>query len=94
MNKDMILMHQIMEEAHILMVGRNDKYGDSWKVLTLQSIANLVEMKMHRIARMNSQNLDPKILDEFTDGLNYCAMGIAALRKLEHEQSQSDNSSI
>ena len=94
MNKDMILMWEIMREAHTLMVGRNDKYGDSWKVLTLQSIANLVEMKMHRIARMDSKNLDPKILDEFTDGLNYCAMGVAALRKLEYERSQSDNSSI
>ena len=67
-----------------LMKGRNDKYGDSWRVLTIPGIANLIEMKMHRIANMNAQDLDPKIIDEFIDSLNYAAMGLQKLKELGH----------
>lgn len=63
-----------------LMQGRNTKYGDSWKVLSVQSIANLIEMKMHRIANMNAKELDPKIEDEFIDAVNYGIFGLIKLK--------------
>lgn len=64
-----------------LMISRNKKYGDSWKVLTIQSIANLIEMKMHRIANMDTKNLDPKIEDEFSDACNYAIFGLIKLNQ-------------
>lgn len=79
--EDMKLAAQEFVKCFELMRGRNKKYGDSWKVLTLQSIANLIEMKMHRIANMNSQQLDPKIEDEFIDAINYGVFGLIKLKK-------------
>ena len=64
-----------------LMMSRNKKYGNSWRVLTIQSIANLIEMKMHRIANMSIQSLDPKTEDEFVDAANYAIMGLMKLNE-------------
>lgn len=61
-----------------LMKSRNQKYGDSWKVLSVQSVANLIEMKMHRIANLGE--LEAKTEDELMDTVNY---GIFALLKLK-----------
>lgn len=79
-NPDMLLLKAIHKHCWEVMNGRNQKYGDSWKVLSIQSIANLIEMKMHRIANMTEQNLDPKVVDEFVDASNYATM---ALQKLQ-----------
>ena len=67
-----------------LMMSRNKKYGDSWRVLTIQSVANLIEMKMNRIANMKNEDLDPKIEDEFIDTVNYAIMG---LYKYNHDKN-------
>lgn len=68
-----------VDENFRLFEGRQKKYGDSWKVLTIPAIANLVEMKMHRIANMDIKDIDPKIEDEFRDGANYCVFGLLKL---------------
>lgn len=65
-----------------LMKSRNVKYGDSWKVLTIQSIANLCEMKLHRIANMHSKELDPKIEDELMDTANYMIFALLKYNEL------------
>jgi len=64
-----------------IMLERNEKYGDSWKVLTLPSLANLIEMKMHRIANLPSGA--PKTLDELQDTVNYALMGLLKLNTLK-----------
>lgn len=61
-----------------LMLERNAKYGDSWKVLTIPSLANLIEMKMHRIANLPSGA--PKTEDEFQDTVNYALMGLLKIK--------------
>lgn len=68
----------LFEKCLALMIERNEKYGDSWKVLTVPSIANLIEMKLHRVANLPSGA--PKVEDEFMDTVNYALM---ALLKLE-----------
>lgn len=60
---------EIQKKALDLMMSRNDKYWDSWKVLTIPSLANLCEMKLHRIARL--WEIDAKTEDELIDTLNY-----------------------
>lgn len=80
--QDMNEASDIAAECLSLMRARNAKYGNSWKVLTIQSIANLIEMKMHRIANMNAQELDVKILDEFMDTINYAFFALMKLAKL------------
>ena len=80
-NEDMKEAWEEFVKCYNLMKGRNTKYGDSWKVLTIQSLANLIEMKMHRIANMNSQQLDPKIEDEFIDTINYGIFGLIKIKK-------------
>lgn len=78
---DMSRAENEFQKCFDLMKSRNEKYGDSYKVLTLQSIANLIEMKMHRIANMDSKNIDPKIEDEFIDAANYAIFGLIKLKK-------------
>lgn len=51
---------------------RKEKYGDSWKVLSASSTANLIEMKANRAAKMGDKNA--KSLDEAIDMANYAAM--------------------
>lgn len=63
-----------------LMKSRNKSYGSSWKVLSVQSIANLIEMKMNRIAQLGE--IDAKSLDEFQDCANYA---VFALMKLNNK---------
>lgn len=77
---DMEKADKEFQKCFELMQGRNAKYGDSWKVLSVQSIANLIEMKMHRIANMNTKDLDPKIEDEFIDAVNYGIFGLIKLK--------------
>ncbi len=77
----MIEEKQIREEFEkclSLMLERNEKYGDSWKVLTIPSLANLIEMKMHRIANLPSGA--SKTNDEFQDTVNYALMGLLKLK--------------
>lgn len=76
---DTELFKREMDVCFELLKGRNKKYGDSWKVLTIPALANLIEMKMHRVANMDTQNLDPKVRDEFMDSMNYAVMGLIKL---------------
>lgn len=66
-------------EACHLMISRNKKYGDSWKVLSVQSIANLCEMKLNRIAKLGE--VDAKTEDELIDTLNYMVFGLIKLKE-------------
>lgn len=70
-------METILKECLDLMKQRNAKYWDSWKVLSIPSIANLCEMKLHRIANMKS--IDPKVEDELMDTINYCCFALYSL---------------
>lgn len=74
-----IKAEEIIEEALELMKSRNKRYWDSWKVLTVQSLANLCEMKLHRIARLGEA--EAKTADELIDVLNYCIFGLIKLKK-------------
>lgn len=74
---DVEQFRQILSEAFQIVKGRNQKYGDSWKVLSIQGLANLAEMKMHRIANLGE---DAKTYDEFIDTINYCIFGIIKLK--------------
>lgn len=64
---------QIFDECRNLFEERNKKYGDSYEVLDVHSIAKLCEMKMNRISNMEG---NAKIEDEFMDTINYAIIGI------------------
>lgn len=51
---------------------RGLKYGHSWKTLSAESTANLIEMKANRATKMGARNA--KSLDEAMDMANYAAM--------------------
>ena len=72
---------EIQKNALELMMWRNVKYWDSWKVLTIQSLANLCEMKLHRIARL--WEMEAKTEDELIDVMNYCVFGLMKLEELK-----------
>lgn len=78
---EMAEMKNQLKAAWEVMLGRNAKYGDSWKVLSIPSMANLIEMKMHRIANMTEKELNPKIIDEAVDAINYSAMILYKLKE-------------
>jgi len=78
---EMLEMKNQLRGAWEVMVGRNTKYGDSWRVLSIPSMANLIEMKMHRIANMTEKDLNPKIIDEAVDTINYSAMMLFKLKE-------------
>lgn len=68
-----------MDKNYQLFEGRSKKYGNSWQVMKVQSIANLCEMKLHRISNMDT--LEPKIEDELRDTANYMIFALLKLTK-------------
>ena len=74
------LFRNIMDECFQVMAGRNEKYGESWRVMNVPSIANLCEMKLNRISAMDK--LNPKVEDELIDVLNYMVFAIIKYRNL------------
>lgn len=81
--RDMERAQDSMNECLKLMRARNAKYWNSWKCLTIQSMANLIEMKMNRIAKMSAdQILSPKIEDEFMDVINYGVFGMMKITEM------------
>ena len=66
------LIELALEKSLALYRERKGKYGDSWKVLSASSTANLIEMKANRAAKMGDENA--KSLDEALDIVNYGAM--------------------
>lgn len=78
-NPDLLVIRDEMRKCYELMAERNESYGQSWKVLSVQSIANLIEMKMNRIAKLGESSA--KTLDEFQDTLNYACMALIKLKK-------------
>ena len=68
-NDDMNKIGKIYRDAYELMKSRNQKYWDSRKVMSVQAIASLCEMKLNRIAQL--WELEAKTKDEAEDVLNY-----------------------
>lgn len=83
--EDMIKARELFHKCFDLMKSRNEKYGDSWKVLTIPSLANLCEMKLHRIA--NLPEGAPKTEDELMDTINYCIFGLMKLEKTNEKEN-------
>ena len=67
------------------MCERNEKYGDSWKRLTVASTANLIEMKMNRLVQLG---IDPKTEDEFIDTACYAIFGLMKLNQASIPQER------
>ena len=70
---------EILKECYEVMMSRNKSYGQSWRVLSVKSIANLIEMKMNRISQLPEGA--PKAVDEFRDVLNYSCFALMKLRE-------------
>lgn len=75
---DMEAISNIFDECRNLMMSRNEKYGDSWKILSIPWLSNLCEMKLNRISNMDK--IDPKIEDELMDTINYCIFALYKVR--------------
>lgn len=77
---------QILDSCYKLMLSRNKKYGNSWQVLSIPTIANLIEAKMNRISKLG---LDAKIEDEFIDAINYSVFGLIKLYESKHKKNET-----
>ena len=67
-----------MNACFTLMKSRNKKYGDSWKCLRINSIIDLMIMKLDRCQK---QELDNKAIEvELEDIVNYGIFGLINLR--------------
>ena len=78
LNRDMRQAEKQFDRCFKLMKSRSESYGSSWKVLQLQSIANLIVMKMHRVSHLDE--LDAKVEDEFIDAACYAVFGLLKLK--------------
>lgn len=74
LDKDAERIREVFKEAYELMMSRNKKYWDSWKVMDVQAIAALCEMKLNRIAQLGE--LEAKTADELIDTLNYMVFAL------------------
>ena len=75
---DMKLAMKEFQSCFALMQQRNKKYGDSWKKLRLESIVDLMIMKLDRCQK---QQLDEKALEvELEDLVNYGIFGLINIR--------------
>ena len=70
---------EVFNEAYRLMMSRNQKYWDSWRVMDVQAIAALCEMKLNRIAQL--WELEAKTADELIDTLNYMVFALIKFRE-------------
>lgn len=77
-NEDMKLTEEQFENCKKLMNSRNQKYGDSWKRLRLNSIIDLMIMKLDRCQK---QELDDHAIEvELEDVVNYGVFGLTKIR--------------
>lgn len=77
-NVDMRNAREQFEKCISLMEERNSKYGDSYKQLRLNSIIDLMIMKLDRCVK---QNLDEKAIEiELEDVANYSIFGLMKIR--------------
>lgn len=68
---------QILTECISVMKERNQSYGESWRVMSVESMANLCEMKLNRVSKLGAQNAKTK--DELIDTINYCVFSLIKL---------------
>ena len=76
-NNDVEIFEQILQSALTLMKTRNKQYGSSWRKLSIESIAQIAEMKLNRVAQLGD---DAKSADEFIDAINYSVFGLMKLQ--------------
>ena len=74
---DIKIFEQILQNALLLMKTRNKQYGSSWKKLSIESIAQIAEMKLNRVSQLGN---DAKSTDEFIDAINYSVFGLMKLQ--------------
>lgn len=79
LDEDMIKIKAIYKSTYELLQSRNQKYWDSWKVMTVQAIASLCEMKLNRISQLGE--VEAKTKDECEDVLNYMVFALFLLQK-------------
>lgn len=80
--EDVDKFHKVLKDCYELMGGRMQRYGNSWRIMDIQSIARLVMMKMDRIAELGEDNAKTK--DELIDTINYCAFALIKFNEKEN----------
>lgn len=73
----------LASQCRQLLVQRNRKYGDSYKLLRFDSIVDLMLMKLVRIRKLGR---DSKVNDELKDILNYCFFAWLKYQKQKEEE--------
>jgi len=73
--------NKIIDECKLLVISRNQQYGDSVDVIDIHTIVGLCIMKLTRIYKLGEETAKTK--DELQDVINYC---VFALEKYEKEQ--------
>ena len=82
---DIQKFHKELKNCYELMQGRMDKYGNSWRIMDIRSIATLIMMKMDRISELGEDNA--KTRDELVDSINYCTFALIKFNEKQNELS-------
>lgn len=73
-DKDIKAFHDTLKECLELARERMPKYGNSWRILDIKSLALLMMMKLDRIAELGENNAKTK--DELQDVVNYATFSL------------------
>lgn len=79
MKTDEQQMEEFFKGCLALFRSRNRMYGDSWKDMRIESIADHIRMKAYRTRELGIRN--DKALDEAFDMANYAAMLFIKLKE-------------
>lgn len=82
-DKDLEEAKTQLSKAFAIMKERSSKYGASWKVIDVRTIAQLIEMKMNRISQLGEYNT--KTEDEMIDTINYACFALLKLKKNKNQ---------
>lgn len=81
--------NKVVDECKKLVISRNQQYGDSVDLISIQTCVELVIMKLSRIKQLGE--LHPKTLDELQDSINYLVFALEKYNNKETPKRKMNN---
>lgn len=86
MEQTNILYDQITQRCKDIFLQKNQDYGNSWQILRLQSVTDLVYIKACRIRQLEElqgeKKVDEGVETEYISIINYCVIGLIKSKNL------------
>lgn len=85
----------IIERSFSLATQKNTDYGDSWRLMRLNSITDQIMVKIHRIRQIEENGghseVSEGIRDEYMDIINYAIFALIKLNEKQDDQYQKQS---